>query len=351
VLFLCLELYMAIENEGATAVVEEQAAPAAEIAPQEKSMDDTIRETMQDLKARGAEIPAETPEAPEEKAQRIRDEQGKFAPKVDKPADETASTVEAYKPPNTWKKEAAEKLALADPVIRAEVERREADFFKGIEQYKGAAQFGQSMERVIAPHMRTLQGLGITPDVAVGELMNADAMLRFGTPQQKTAKLAELAQQYGIDIGQVQGLPPIDPNVSALANENRVLKQQMQQRQIQEQQQENATLNSEIAAFSADPKHSHFETVKGHMAALLQAGQAKDLPDAYEQAIYANPTTRAAVLAEQQAAARAEAAKKAQAAQEAASVNVRPRPSMPVSQPIGTMEDTIRAVLRRQQSA
>jgi hypothetical protein len=71
---------MAIENEGATAVVEEQTVPAVEVAPQEKSMDDTIRETMQSLKERGADIPAETPEAPEEKAQRIRDEQGKFSP-------------------------------------------------------------------------------------------------------------------------------------------------------------------------------------------------------------------------------------------------------------------------------
>jgi hypothetical protein len=83
------------------------------------------------------------------------------------------------------------------------------------------------------------------------------------------------------------------------------------------------------------------------MSALLQAGTAKDLADAYEQAIYANPTTRALVLAEQQAKAKEEATQKAQAAKQAASVNTRNRPSMPVSQPIGTMDDTIRATLRR----
>lgn len=87
------------------------------------------------------------------------------------------------------------------------------------------------------------------------------------------------------------------------------------------------------------------------MAALLQAGQATTLEDAYEQAVYANPTTRAAMLQQQLQAARDEAAKKAQAARETASINVPRRPSMPVSQPIGTMDETIRATLRRLQNA
>jgi hypothetical protein len=83
------------------------------------------------------------------------------------------------------------------------------------------------------------------------------------------------------------------------------------------------------------------------MSALLQAGQAKDLADAYEQAVYANPTTRAAVLQQQAAAQREEAAKKAQAARAAASVNVPRRPAMPTAQPIGSMDDTIRETFRR----
>ena len=86
-------------------------------------------------------------------------------------------------------------------------------------------------------------------------------------------------------------------------------------------------LESVIIKFAGDPLHNHFESVKGHMSALLQAGQADDLASAYEQAIYANPTTRALVLAEQQTKAKAEATQKAQAAKNASSVNTRNRPA------------------------
>jgi hypothetical protein len=117
------------------------------------------------------------------------------------------------------------------------------------------------------------------------------------------------------------------------------------------QQKESEALNNEIVKFSSDPSHSHFESVKSDMAGLLQAGLAKDLADAYEQAVWRNPTIRASILAEQQAEAKKGATQKAQAAKTAASVNVRTRPSMPVSQPIGTMDDTIRSTLRRLQNA
>jgi hypothetical protein len=345
---------------------EDQGATPEEIAPieVEKSMDDTIRDTLRSMQDRGVTTDADnaesTTDAPlddAEKAQRIRDEQGKFAAKpevAEAPAigapviDAPVSTA-----PNTWKKEAADAWIKADPVIRAEVERREADFHKGIEQYKQAANYAQTMERAITPYAQTLQQLGISPDRAVGELMAADHKLRYGSPQEKSAYFAQLAQSYGIDLAGVQPQEQqyIDPNVSHLQTQVNQLQGYIQNQQMMGQQQAQETLNSEISAFAADPSHSHFDAVRGHMSALLQAGQAKDLSDAYEQAIYANPTTRAAVLQQQANAQREEATKKAQAAKQAASVNVRSRPSMPVSQPIGTMDDTIRATLRRLQSA
>lgn len=344
------------ENQGATPEVEK-----VEVA-EPISMDDTIRNTLRELTAKGVEVdpPAnETAATPEEKAQRIRDEQGKFSKETPAVPETPAAPVVPVVTdpltvaPNTWKKEVAEKWATLPPEARAEIQRREADFHKGIEQYKGAATFGQSMERVIAPHAQTLQSLGITPDKAVAELMQADHRLRYGSPQDKHAYFAQLAQSYGIDLGQVQTTQqtPIDPNVSALQQQVQQLSGWIQNQSLMGQQQEQAKLNSEIASFAADPSHSHFESVKGHMAALLQAGQAQSLADAYEQAIYANPTTRAAVLQQQAAAQREEAVKKAQAAKTAASVNTRNRPSLPVSQPIGSMDDTIRATLRRLQSA
>lgn len=350
---------MALENQAATGEVEEVITP--EVVEQPKSMDDTIRETLRGLQDKGATVDdGDAPETPEEKADRIRDKAGKFAKEApadaQAPTDPTAPVTPAepvVAAPNTWKKEAAATWAALPDVARQEIARREADFHKGIEQYKQAAQFAQTVQQAIAPYQATLNSLGVTPDKAVSELMAADHRLRYGSPQEKNAYFAQLAQSYGIDLGQVQQPEQqnIDPTVAQLQSQVQQLTGWIQNQSLMGQQQQEATLNSEIASFAADPSHSHFESVRGHMSALLQAGQATSLKDAYEQAVWANPTTRAAVLQQQEAAKRAEATKTAQAAKQAASINVRSRPSMPVSQPIGSMDETIRATLRRLQSA
>lgn len=343
---------MALEDTGATPEVIE---PAEEIV-EPKSMDDTIRETLASMKERGIEPEAAAPEDAEQKAQRIRDEKGKFAAGKEpaapiEPAPEpVAEPIKAA--PNTWKKEAHEAWIKADPVIRAEVERREADFHRGIEQYKQAAQFANNIQQAIQPYAATIQSLGIAPEKAISELMAADHRLRYGQPHEKQAYFAQLARAYGVDLGQVSAeQPQIDPNVAALQQQVQQLEGFIRNQSLMGEQQQQQALNSEIAAFAADPNHSHFEAVRPHMHALLQAGQATSLADAYEQAVFANPQTRALMLAQQRDAERAEATKKAEAARQAASVNVRARPAMPTAQPIGSMDDTIRATLRRLQNA
>lgn len=359
---------MALENQAATGEVEEVIDTAnAEILTPEApaSIEDTIKNTLSAIRERGeaGEVgQPETPDTPEEKAQRIRDQQGKFAkqtpvdPVVPATPDQPlvpATPDPLATPPNTWKKEAHEAWAKADPILRAEAVRREADFHKGIEQYREAAGFGQAMHQAITPYAQTIQSLGITADKAVAGLMENDRVLRTGTPEQKAQKAMALLRDYGIDPTTLNAetYPPTDPTIAALQQQVQQLTGYFEQQKTSGVQQEEKALNSEISSFAADPKHSHFESVKGHMAALLQAGQASSLADAYEQAIYANPTTRALVLAQQQAEQRAETAKKAQAAKTAASVNTRSRPSMAVSEPIGTMDDTIRATLRKLQNA
>lgn len=350
------------EELGATPEVDELPIENV-VEEQPKSMDDTIRETLRSLQDKGTE---EAPLDDVEKAQRIRDEKGKFKAKEEQAAEVTPETAptdptleapaEVLQPPNTWKKEAKAEWAKLSPNVQAEVIKRENDIYKGIEQYKNDAQLGVTMQRSLAPYMATIQSLGVQPDVAVTELLKTDHTLRYGNEQQKLAMVQGIFQAYGINPQSAfeyfqNGAPQVDPNVSALQQRLQQLEGVLQQQQSIGQQQEQQSLTSEIEKFKSDPSHSHFESVKGHMSALLQAGQANDLQDAYEQAIYANPTTRTLVLAEQQAKERAEATQKAQAAKAAASVNVRTRPSMPVSQPIGSMDDTIRATLRKIQGS
>jgi hypothetical protein len=84
-----------------------------------------------------------------------------------------------------------------------------------------------------------------------------------------------------------------------------------------------ASLDSEIQAFSTGKPH--FEVVREHMGRLIGSGAVSTLAEAYDQAIWANPTTRTLLIDEQKRAAAAEVEKQRQAAsaQRAASVNVR----------------------------
>lgn len=359
---------MALEENGATANLDEN--EVIEVTPEvvePKSMEDTIRETLRGLQDKGATLDTSEslPDTPEEKAQAIRDKQGKFAAKEtapiapDTPLIPVEPTGSISAAPNTWKKEAQEAWIKADPTIRAEVERRESDFHRGIEQYKVAANYGQTMERAMQPFAATLQSLGLAPEKAISELMAADHKLRYGSAEQKNAYFAQLAQSYGIDLANVQAPEQqyIDPNMSAMQQRVQQLEGHIQHQSLMGQQQEQNALTAEVNRFSQGKEY--IDQVGDEMLALLPQivtlnpglSHQEKLQKAYDMAIFANPITRAAVLAKQQTEARAEATKKAQLAKGAASVNTRSRPSMPVSQPIGTMDETIRATLRRLQSA
>lgn len=270
--------------------------------------------------------------AAEAKTERARDEAGRFtaAELAQQAADKAAANppVEqqteqpAKRAPSSWKKEAAAEFDKLPPHVQDEVLRRETDFHKGIEGFKSHADLGRSIEKTLQPYMPTIQQLGVTPDVAISSLLKADAGLRYGTPEQKAQHLANLAQTYGIDMGVVAQVPQKDHYTFQLEQRLSQLQQQQEQFQQSQQEQQREALNSELQAFAATAEH--FEAVKEDMAALLQAGRATDLKDAYDKAVYANPQTRQALLEQQ----RQEALKQAQthalnARAKAASVSVR----------------------------
>lgn len=255
----------------------------------------------------------ETPETqPTETAAetRARDDAGRFAkntpapdvpmqPPLDAPV---APTVKA--PPSSWRKEVAEKhWSQFAPEVQEEVLRREADFHKGIEGWRSNADKGRAFEQALAPYQDTLKALNVDGVTAVTELMKADHILRNAPESVKVQKILELANVYGIDLQK-----QFSPDVARYEQELFQTKEQLKNYQSQQENASKEALNSDIETFKQAPGHEHFEAVRAHMAALLQGGQAKDLSEAYEQAVYANPTTRNAVLEQQRQSQRAKAA-------------------------------------------
>jgi hypothetical protein len=321
---------------------------------------DTLRDSLESA-IEAVEAPVEATETPVEaiETDRTRDDKGRFAKKAEEPPEAVEEPVAVEQPvetpaerqerlsPKSWRKEIAEKYwGNLDPELQAEIERREQDVNKGFEQYRPKAQLADEFNQALQPYMPTIQALGVHPAEATARLFNVEHQLRFGNEQQKMATVQTIFQEYGIDPNRfydhLQNTPPPDPRVQAMQRYVQQLEQQYNQVLTQQQQREQYALNSEIQAFAADKEH--FDTVREDMAALLQAGRAADLQSAYDMAVYANPTTRAAMLQQQSAQHQAKAQ-----TQRATSAAVSVKGSSPVSgtsnAPKGSLRDELEAAL------
>jgi hypothetical protein len=157
------------------------------------------------------------------------------------------------------------------------------------------------MKSVIDPYMPLIAQQGGNPMAVVRNMLETAKVLSTGDPVTKTNAIRQLIRDVGIDPSALMGeQQQIDPTLQTLQQKVAAFEEQQRQAQYFAQQQQEAQTQTVIGAFAADPKNVHFESVKGHMAALLQAGQAKDLQDAYDQAVWARPDIRSSLLAEQQ---------------------------------------------------
>ena len=222
-----------------------------------------------------------------------RDEKGRFTGAEPEAKVEEAEPPVWRRPPASWKKDYHEVWQKADPKMQEYAWQREEQMRRGVEPLLSKAQFADQMNEAIQPYMQTIQGLGLTPDKAVAALMEADHKLRNSDPQSKLQYFMQLAQSYGINLGQQASQNPsqptqsVDPMVWQLQNElNRVRGEVMGWKQQQEMV-ENQTLLNEINSFSL--KAEHFDEVRPAMIQLLQGGMAETLEEAYDKALRLNP--------------------------------------------------------------
>jgi hypothetical protein len=339
------------------------------------SMSETMAATLASIRGRESDDPQDGAEAV--KTDRARAADGKFAKADDAAAPvvadpvaapvaqpvaaqepaQSAPVASATQAPSSWTAAAKAEFAKASPVVQQEVLRREQQMHDGIAQYKEKATYADTLHKAIAPFEQTIRSMGVEPAVAISALLNADHQLRYGSPAEKMNSFLNIAQSYGIDLS--QGIPErqqVDPNIQHLQTQLQNTQQQLNQVLTTQQQREQMELNSQIER--AKQGKEHFDAVRNEMAALLQAGSAKDIDEAYDMAVYARPDLRQALLAkqlEEKLAAenqkRAEEAKKAdeaaKAARAAAAPNVARRGTLPAHKPAGSMRDTMQETLEK----
>lgn len=228
------------------------------------------------------------------KTEKPRDEHGKFAKSSQNASDEVTEAFAdnneqevAVKPrPSSWKKDYEEHWGKLDPTLQDYIQQREADYAKGVSTYKNQWDMAAPIMESIRQFEPLLQHHGVAPQQWISQLGNAHAKLVMGSPEQKLETFAQLANDYGVNLGQLTGQSGYDPQFSQLAQELNQIKNQWSSFQSQQEMMEQTQLQSEIASFKDDKPY--FEEVRETMAGLLQNGMANDLQSAYDKAIRLN---------------------------------------------------------------
>lgn len=258
-------------------------------------------------------------------------------------------------PPKTWRDGPKAKWAALDPEVRAEIVKREDDFFKGIEGYKADASVGKQLSQVIAPFKPILDQHGIDPMQEIAGLMQAHHTLALGTPQQRVQMFKQLLGNYNIKIEDLTGTaadaPYIAPEVEDLRSRTERLESTLNAQQQAQLQQQQERVRSEILAFSNDPANIYFKELAQDMSVLIKSGVVKNLQEAYDKALWANPAVREKELLRQQQerekAAETERLNRLKAAKKAEAARPTPTGRVSPTAPAGeSMEDTMRETLR-----
>lgn len=236
--------------------------------------------------------------------------------------------------------------------VRQEWSKRESDIHQMMTRHDGELRLGREMKDVVMPYMPIIQAEGGTPASAVKDLLNTAYILRTGSPQQKAHLLRQVAEQYGVDLGQTaQPQERLHPVISQMQQELQNLRQQTSPEFIEKQLQEkleHVNIQAEVNAFAANSANKYFEQVKAFMAPLLASGQANNMQEAYDMACYANPTIRSTLLAEQNSALEAKRKAELKAKKQAsASVTGSPELTSPSTKaPTKSLEDDLRDQIR-----
>lgn len=279
-----------------------------------------------------------------------RDERGRFASakgEGDKPDAQTeavapevqpAQTEQPIEPPARWTE--ADKAAFAalpreaQALLSERNKAMEADYTRKTQEIAEFRRHAEPLLNAVQPYGEYLntigQQMGRQPAELIQNLLNVEYRLRTGSPQEKAQALAKIAADYGIapqPMGTADGQQPMatqpDPYVNHLYQQMPAIGQELNQLKQTVQQYEAERLNLQIEAFqnakdaNGQLLHPYFEDVRSHMAALIAAGSAATIEEAYALAVQPiNKVVQSSQAVSQQAndKARQEAVEKAKRA-------------------------------------
>jgi hypothetical protein len=213
------------------------------------------------------------------------------------------------KPPVGLSPAAREAWADVPDAVKAEITKREQDYEKGIMKYSQNAKRAEAMDRTLQPFQQ-LFAMNGGPGQTLPGLLQTASLLQMGTQAQKAQTVANLIQQFGVDIKTLDGVLVGEQPAPEQQQPNiqQILDQRIAQyHQQQQAAQQTAYVNNEVESFAADPKHEFYADVKMDMADLLDMagnrGVNMTLQEAYDRAIAMNPQISKIIAARESRAA------------------------------------------------
>lgn len=221
------------------------------------------------------------------------------------PAAETRSAA-----PSSWSPQAREAWGTVPEEARAEIERREREIDKTLNDTASDRREAERLRQAVKPFEQTLAlEAGGDPVAATANLLGVATRLRFGTQQEKAALVSQLVNTYGVDIesldhalagsvsppGAGAGNPPPGNPIPAPGSDPRIdamwRDRETQTQQTAHQQQQ------EVNTFLADPKNEFANDVRNEMADIIELnnrrGSQLTLQQAYDQAVVLSPNVQA----------------------------------------------------------
>lgn len=213
--------------------------------------------------------------------------------------------------------------ASLPPVARAEIARREADIHKQLTRQDDERTYGRQFAEISQAHAPLIQKAGVHPLRLYQDFLGIMTVLNGNDPASKAALLRDVAMRNGLDMRSLLGLPPgqqsnqgqpaagdpspgtasIPPQFVAQVNELQARLDRQQQaadaQRTQQQEAEQQQTLSTIESFRSKPENRHFDSVRDHMVALLNADAVTTLEEAYDAACWARPDIRALIQKEQ----------------------------------------------------
>jgi hypothetical protein len=192
--------------------------------------------------------------------------------------------------------------------------------------------YGRQFAEISQANSDVIMRAGVHPLRLYQDFLGIMKVLGGNDSNSKAALLRDVALRNGLDMRALLGMPQsapgnqvpanqprpngappqvvIPPHIEKMAQEWAQFQSDNQRKAQETELQQQQDTYQEIVDFRAQPDAPYFDAVKDQMVALLQAGAAFTLKEAYDQATWARPDIRALRQQEEQRAAQAAEAKR-----------------------------------------